>query len=48
MKKFMTLEDCNDLMFKAMPEITENTIKRCYCYSKMTIVDEIKNMEKYH
>lgn len=47
LKKYMTLEDTIDLIQKVMPEISDNTVKLCYCYSKMTIVDEMKDKDKY-
>ena len=47
MKKYMSLEDTIDLMQKVMPEISEITVKLSYCYSKMTIVDEMKEKDKY-
>lgn len=47
MKKHMSLDDAIDLMDKAMPEISDDIVKLCYCYSKMTIIDEMKEMDRY-
>lgn len=47
MKKHMTEEDAKDLIQKVMPEISDDIVKLCFCYSKMTIIDEMKDMDKY-
>ena len=48
MKNYMTFEELMLLTRETEIDIIENKIKLAYAYSKMTIVDEQKDREKYY
>ncbi|CDW82841.1 UNKNOWN [Stylonychia lemnae] len=44
-KKWMDLDDCKECMSPL--QISEASLKQCYAFSKMTIIDEMNQKDKY-